>query len=49
MFGLIGFISCGFEEIVAFFWVEKTADVVDRLPELFICSSGDLADERLAL
>ena len=47
MFGLIDFISWGFEEVVAFFWGEETSDVADRLPELFICSSFALADESL--
>jgi hypothetical protein len=35
----IGFVSCGFEEIVAFFFLEEGADVTDRLPELVVCSN----------
>ena len=41
----IGFMSCGFEEVVAFFVPEEVADVSDRLPELVIGSGGRLSDQ----
>lgn len=32
----IGFISCGFEDVVAFFFGQEFADVADRFPELIV-------------
>ena len=45
----IGFIPCGFEEVVAFFILEEVADVSDGLLELVIASGGRLSDQRLEL
>ena len=45
----IGFISCSFEEVVAFFVLEDVADGSDGLPELVIGSGGGLSDQGLDL
>lgn len=44
-----GFISCGFEEVVAFFFGEEVADLSDRLPELVVGSGSGLSDQGLEL
>jgi len=46
---LIGFVSGGFEEVVAFFVGEEVADMADGLPEFLVGSGGGLSDERLEL
>ena len=46
---LIGFVTCGFEEVVAFFVREQIADVSDRVPELIVGSGGGFPEQRLEL
>ena len=41
----IGFISCSFEEVVAFFLLEEVADASNGLPELVVCSGSGLSDQ----
>ena len=43
----IGFISCGFEEVVALFVLEEIADLADSLPELVIGSCSGFPDHCL--
>ena len=45
----IGLISCGFEEIVAFFFGKEVADVADRLPELVTGPGCGFADQGFEL
>nr|WP_235986112.1 hypothetical protein [Paracoccus aerius] len=49
MLRLIGFISGGFEEIVAFPIGEKIADLPDSVPESLLGSRGGFPDQGLEL
>ena len=44
---LIGSVSYGFEEVVAFLVGEQFADMTHGLPELVICPRRCLSDQRL--
>ena len=44
---LIGSVSCGFEEIEAFFVSEEVADVTYGVPEFVVGSRRCLSDQRL--
>ncbi|WP_305292488.1 hypothetical protein [Paracoccus wurundjeri] len=44
---LIGSVSCGLEEVVAFFVGEEVAHIADSLPEHIISPSRRLPDQRL--
>ena len=45
----IGFISCGFEEVVALFVLEEVADLSDGLPELVAGSGCGFSDQGFEL
>ena len=46
---LIDSISCGFEDVEAFFTGEEIADVTDSGPEGVVSAGGSLSDQRLEL
>lgn len=46
---LIGFISCGLEEVVAFLVGEEVARMIDSLPKFMVGSGCSLSDQDLDL
>ena len=46
---LVGVVSGGFEDALAFLVGEQVADMADRLPKLIIGSRGGLSDQGLQL
>ena len=46
---LIGSVSCGIEEVEAFFVSEEVADVTNGIPERIVSAGGGLSDQGLEL